>query len=101
MKKDLQKVFQNSINKELKNNNKIYYSNIKDEEIKNNKKEKNINRTINNIFKSINYVYKANVLIKTKDKDIKTKIIGRNKNYIITLDNKTIPIKDIVDIVKM
>ena len=101
MKKDLPKVFQNSINKELKNNNKIYYSNIKDEEIKNNKKEKNINRTINNIFKSINYVYKANVLIKTKDKDIKTKIIGRNKNYIITLDNKTIPIKDIVDIVKM
>ena len=34
MKKDLPKVFQNSINKELKNNNKIYYSNIKDETIK-------------------------------------------------------------------
>ena len=27
-----------------------------------------------------------------------TKIIGKNKNYLITLDNKIIPIEDIIDI---
>lgn len=95
--KDLPKVFQNNINKEFKNNNSVFYSrnsSIHDEI----KDSKTIFQKINEIFSSPNYVYKANVEITLKDKKITKRIIGRNKNYIITMDNMLIPITDIVDI---
>ena len=106
MDKKLPKVFQNKINKDISNNNKYYYSankesdnNITKETNKlNTIKPKNINKKINEIFSSPTYVYKANVEITTKDSTITTKIIGRNKNFLITMNNKTIPIDNIVDI---
>lgn len=108
MKKNLPKVFQNTINKELKNNESIYYSLSKNNDLVINKNEKNdyeeivnnsnIEKKINDIFTSSNYVYKAKVDIKTSNSTINTRIIGRNKEYIITFDNKKIPIKDIIDI---
>lgn len=100
MNKKLPKVFQNQINKNINNNEKYYYS-------ANNKKNKNeinepknIRKIINSIFLSPNYIYKANVIIKTKNAEYETKIIGRNKEYLITMDNKTIKIDDIIDIKK-
>ena len=57
-----------------------------------------IDKKINEIFSSPNYVYKANVEITLKDKKVTKRIIGRNKNYIITMDNTLIPISDITDI---
>ena len=106
MDKKLPKVFQNKIDKDISNNDKFYYSANKDQiinETKENNKSKiikpnNINKKINEIFSSPSYVYKANVEVTTKDSTITTKIIGRNKSYLITMDNKTIPINDIVDI---
>lgn len=106
MNKKLPKVFQNTIDKDISNNNTYYYSANKDE-VNNNTNEttklkipkpNNINKKINEIFSSPTYVYKANVEITTKESNITTKIIGRNKNYLITMDNKTIPINDIIDI---
>lgn len=106
MNKKIPKVFQNKINKNINNNNKYYYSanrntndNIVKEDVnKEITKPKNINKKINEIFSSPTYVYKANVEITTKDSTITTKIIGRNKSYLITMDNKTIKIDDIIDI---
>ena len=97
--KDLPKVFQTNTNKKFNNNKTIYYSsdrnyNIKQEE----KNNKNIIQKINEIFSSPNYVYKANVEITLKDKKINKRIIGRNKNFIITMDNMLIPISEIIDI---
>ena len=90
------KVFKNTINKNIKNNESVFYSkNRSKEEVKDNK---NIIQKINEIFASPNYIYKANVKIKTNNNLFTTRIIGRNKNYIITMDNKLIPIKDIIDI---
>lgn len=90
------KVFRNTINKSIKNNENVFYSK---NEVKNEIKEsKNIIQKINEIFASPNYIYKANVKIKTNDDIITTRIIGRNKDYIITMDNKLIPIKNIIDI---
>ena len=88
------KVFRNKINKNIKNNESIFYSKNKEEV----KDTKNIIQKINEIFASPNYIYKANVKIKTNDDIITTRIIGRNKDYIITMDNKLIPIKNIIDI---
>lgn len=104
MEKKLPEIFQNKIYKKLDNNKNIFYSK------KNNKREDkeestkvnelNIYQKINQIFSSPNYVYKADVYIKLKDKEITTKIIGRNKNFLITMDNQLIPITDIIDITK-
>ena len=97
MKKNLPKVFQNTINKELKNNESIYYSLSKNNDLVIKKSEKkeyeeivnnsNIEKKINDIFKSSNYIYKAKVDIKTSNSTINTRIIGRNKEYIITFEN--------------
>ncbi len=95
MKKELPKVFKNNINKNLNNNKKFFYGNGTIEEKRD---TRSVVQKINDIFSAPNYVYKANVDIILKDKTITKKIIGRNKEYIITMDNDLIPIKDIIDI---
>ena len=100
--KDLPKVFHNTIDKKFNNNDTVFYSNklTKDETDVNLEKvdSKNILQKINSIFSSPNYIYKANVEIVLKDKKVTKRIIGRNKDYIITMDNELIPIIDIIDI---
>ena len=100
MGKKLPEVFHNSINKKLSNNNDIFYSKDDTNMVEEKKDRKNIRKKINDIFSSSDYVYKANVKITTSDNSFETKIIGKNKNYLITLDNKIIPIEDIIDIEK-
>lgn len=92
------KVFKNTINKKINNNKKVFYSKNKEVMNTEKKEKKNIIQKINEIFASPNYVYKANVKIRTKDEILTKRIIGRNKDYIITMDNSLIPIKDIIDI---
>lgn len=110
MEKKLPGVFANRINKNLENNDKVFYSqeSIKEtnevkekKNIKNipvNLDGKNISQKINAIFNSPRYVYKADVEIKLKDKSMKTKIIGQNPTHLITINNELIPIGDILDI---
>lgn len=98
--KDLPKVFQNNVDKRFNNNSNVYYSSndnrsLNIEEVKDNR---TILQKINEIFSSPNYVYKANVEISLKDKKVTKRIIGRNKDFLITMDNTLIPIRDIVDI---
>ena len=98
--KDLPKVFQNNVDKKFNNNSSVYYSSNDNRSL--NKEEVKDNRTIlqkiNEIFSSPNYVYKANVEISLKDKKVTKRIIGRNKDFLITMDNTLIPVRDIVDI---
>lgn len=111
MEKKLPKVFANKIDKEINNNEKIFKSNsqqnqennqpekkdkIKEKNI--NTEEKNINKKINEIINTKKYIYKIPVKIKTETGEIKTKIIGKNKNNIITIDNTLIKIDNIKDI---
>lgn len=94
--KELPKVFHNNVNKDFKNNSNVFYSSERNKE--ENIDARNVLQKINDIFSSPNYVYKANVEIVLKDKTVNKRIIGRNKNYIITMDNELIPVTDIVDI---
>lgn len=105
MEKKLPKVFANSIDKKLSNNETIYYERkgeVKEEVLKPKSRiideSLNINQKINKIFGSSRYVYKADVDITLKDGKISKKIIGRNKNELITMDNELIKIADIIDI---
>lgn len=99
--KELPKVFHNKIDKKFDNNRSVFYSSNEASDRKDSTDivdSRNVLQKINDIFASPNYVYKANVEITLKDKKITKRIIGRNKNYIITMDNSLIPITDIVDI---
>lgn len=100
MKKDLPELFANKINKSLSNNDKVAVTKNEEERSikKSTKIEKNINQKINDLFSSPKYVYKINAEITLKDKKITKKIIGKNNNNLITIDNELIPIQDIIDI---
>lgn len=101
MDKKLPEIFHNKIDKKLNNNKNIFYSSkISEPETREEPTPMNIHQKINQIFSSPNYVYKADVEIKTKEQTITTKIIGRNRNYLITMDNQLISITDIIDITK-
>jgi hypothetical protein len=103
MDKKLPKVFANNIDKELNNNERVYYEKNASKEINKSKKNTNnnfsLNQKINKIFGSSKYVYKADVKIKYKDGNtVDKKVIGRNKNELITMDNELIKISSIDDI---
>lgn len=103
MEKKLPKVYANKIDKEIKNNETVYYDRGEKVEIQESKPsikntELSIQQKINKIFGSSRYVYKADVDITLKDGKISKKVIGRNKNELITMDNELIKISDIVDI---
>lgn len=90
---ELPKVFRNNTNKTFNNNKNVFYS----KDISNTN-TKDIYQKINDIFSSPSYIYKANVEISLKDKTIIKRIIGRNKDFLITMDNDLIKITDILDI---
>ncbi len=99
MDKKLPKVFANRIDKKINNNSEVFYESKGIKNIKEDKKyELNVNQKINQIFSSSRYVYKADVVLTMKDKTITKKIIGRNKNHLITMDNDLINVDDIIDI---
>ena len=89
----LPKVFANTNLGKLKNNETIYYDK-KRSITKNN----NITSKINQLFKSSRFVYKINVKITTEKSINIYKIIGKNNNDLITIDNELIPIDTIIDI---
>lgn len=102
MEKKLPKVYANKIEKEIKNNETVYYDrgNQPSQEPTTNKPlvELTIPQKINKIFGSSRYVYKADVDITLKDGKVSKKVIGRNKYELITMDNELIKIDDILDI---
>ena len=107
MEKKLPGIFANKIDKNVNNNKTVYYSKLdeKEENLRTEKKENlkptsnlNVNQKINKIFSSTKYVYKADVKITLENEQIECRIIGRNANHLITIENKLIPISSIVDI---
>ena len=88
--KKLPSIYQNEINKKIKNNREVTY-------IKEENKELIID-TINAIFNGIGYSYNIPLIITTKDKIYETSLISRNKKNINTLDNQSIPISEIITI---
>lgn len=106
MEKRLPKVFANTIQKKINNNLSVFHlKNVNDNNNIIEEKEKKsidfsntVNGKISKIFKSTKYVYKMNVEITTKDGSSIVQIVGKNKGNLITLDNKLIPIEQIIDI---
>lgn len=87
MKKELPKVFKNNITKTINNNETVFYGN-------NDRSSTNQKENIDKLFKQ-NQIYRTKVKIKTSDKTIESKIIGRTSKHLITIDNELIPIDNI------
>lgn len=107
MKKELPKMYQTKINKIVPSIQKVY-STINapkedrtfDRSTSTRYSTVSIDQKIDSIFNSPDYVYKADVTIVTDTEEIKRRIIARNRNNIITIDNEYIPISIIRDIYK-
>ena len=95
MKKDLPSVYANPIDKEIRNNNDIYFG--KPNEVRSANKV-NVYEKINQIFASPHHVYKSNVSIHTRNGEIKTTIVGKSGNFLLCLNGDRINMLDIVDI---
>ena len=107
MNKDLPKMYQNNFNKEINNNRCVFSSLIdkkeerkKEQVINNNYDRFTIEQKIFNIFNSKDYIYKADVTIVTDTQTLQRRIVGKNSNNLITIDNEYIPISIIRDIYK-
>ena len=104
--KELPRMYQNKINKKIPSIQKMY-STFDDRNSKGTDNDMNIryssisiDKKIDNIFSSYDYVYKADVMIVTDKETIKKRIVARDKNNVITIDNEYIPISIIRDIYK-
>lgn len=101
MEKKLPKVFANNLNDVHNNENTFYFSSDKasnDQEMTRSLKGNSVNEKIKEIFNSTNYIYKADVEIEFDNETVSKRIIGKNNNNLITMDNEVIPIEKIKDI---
>ncbi len=94
--KNLPKIYQNQITKNIKNNKTVYR--FKNEDTTNpplKEKSKSIKDTLDEIFNGIGYAYNIPVMIKTSTKTYDTTLVARTENNIVTIDNELISIKEI------
>lgn len=105
MKKELPKMYQNKINKPISSIQKMYSTidnrNNNSYIVKETKyMGLSIDKKIENIFNANDYVYKADVTIVTDNEVMNKRVVARNRNNLITIDNEYIPINIIRDIYK-
>lgn len=97
-------MYHNKINKTVNSIQKVYSSmeNHKNNELRQNKYSSiSIDQKIEQIFQEKDFVYKADVEIITDTETIRKRIVARNQNNLITIDNEYIPISIIRDIYKV
>lgn len=106
MNKKLPGVFKNQNIGKIKNNEEQYYS--KQETTINNENTMNKNikmimvrKKINDLFNSENFVYKVKAIITTGEGDKEYTLIAKNNDNILTINNESIPISEILDIRKL
>jgi len=94
-------LFINKYDKEFKNNESVFYSKNQNLDREVITETIDIRKKLNDIFNAPDFVYKADVKITLKDKTITKTVIAKNHSSLITLDNETIKISDILDIKKV
>ena len=99
---ELPRMYHNKIDKDLNKNERVFSTldsnNIYTNSFINNRNNLTVEQKIVNIFNSPNYIYKIDVVIVTDNNKVIKRIIGKNKNNLITMDNEYIPINTIRDI---
>ena len=90
MNKELPNVFANKIDKEIKNVQETYYGNRKE--------IVNVDEFLDKLTDSGRYIFRTSMEIITNSGKSIEKIALRTKDYLLTLSNKKINIKDIISI---
>lgn len=110
MEKKLPGIYKNPIDHPVQNNKEMAYVEQKQQEElleQTRSREDKIRKSLfgndvlgklNHIFKSSQYIYKVKVEIKTNSGTVVKNIIGKNRDFLITMDNERIPISEIQDI---
>ena len=96
--KELPKMYHNTIDKDINNNEKMYSTMYNNDRKISNKNNYTVEQKIYNIFNSPNYIYKIDVTIVTDKGKTNKRIVGKTKTNLITMDNEYIPINTIRDI---
>lgn len=97
--KELPKVFENTIKKNIHNTQEVFYGNDRQQiEIVN---KDNILKKINQVFLSPNHVYKSKVKLNLKNGLKEKVIVGKTNKELITINGELIKIADIIDIEKI
>ncbi len=97
-------IYKNMIQKEIHNNEKVYYGKennktLTPKKVTANKKEE-IESFIDEIFNKPTYSFNIPLKIYTKDNTYDTSLIAKANGKVITFDNDIIPIADIITIEK-
>ena len=95
---ELPRMYHNKIDKDLNNNERVFSTLDSNIIHTNSFINLTVEQKIVNIFNSPNYIYKIDVVIVTDNNKVIKRIIGKNKNNLITMDNEYIPINTIRDI---
>lgn len=84
----------------IDNNKKTFYSYVEEPSprLEDEVSSESVQDFLNKVSGSGRYVFNRNVVIVTRDKTYDTKIAGKLGNKIVTLDNDSIDIDDIVKI---
>lgn len=92
-------IFKPNINKKLSNNKVSYYSFLEEKvpDVRYEKSNSNNSFRVNKISNN-NYIFNVDVLIKTRNDEVKTKISGKMGSNIITSDGRIINTANIIEI---
>lgn len=109
MKKELPGIFKKNIDSSHSNNKKVFYTSETKQEVRRAEQKENSNNLadsltsveekIRKLLRSSRYIFNIGVEIKTSKKIYDTKIAGKVKNSLVTVDGEVIPIVDIEDII--
>lgn len=106
MKKELPEIFKKKVDKDHIHNTKVYYASSTDTNSttpkisrKDNNSLTTVEEKIRKLLKSSRYLFNINVVIKTNKKEYNTKIAGKVRNSLVTVDGEVIPIIEIEDII--
>lgn len=93
--KRLPKIYQNSIDKKIRNNKVVTYV---DNSFRGMSRENNVEMSLDEIFSGFGYSYNIPVIIETTNKTYDTSLVTRTEYNVVTLDNDLIPISQIISI---
>lgn len=97
--KKLPKIYQNDINKPIKNNKEAFYSYSNSHHDRTSTMSlADIELILDGIFHGVKQVYNVPVIIKTSTKVYDTFLVLRTPTYLLTIDQDRIKIEDIISI---
>lgn len=101
MKKELPNIYKSQLSRDINRNLDVYHVKDNSNYIRESSRDNQltVEQKLKKLFQSSRYIFNIEVKIITNKKEYNTKIAGKVKNSIVTVDGDTIPIIEIEDII--